>query len=336
MSLVSPVISGLINNCVSSVVGGASLNQLLSVSFLDTAAQDWPRQIQQTTDYYQFDDITTALDNYGNVFEAPKHYLAVNGAYTVRNLLDGEDWTDTGNWSEIGATIEYAGDGVMDVAGLSDASSDQVNIPVLSGVSVTDRVFGYVASVKGEGDDVGKDIRLGLTRQSGGSVATAAVTVTLTDEYQDIFVGPVTGLASNTGMVISVVGAPSNRADACKIKNPTPFEWRTGQDTTAPPLPEWLAVDTPMGAELSDDDPDDASTWLKQSGGTGSDPVVTAEGDADKIVFDAGAGGTLSDRSIIYPRNTLVVGRTYATSFLIKAATPSDVGKTIVYRSAGG
>jgi hypothetical protein len=72
------------------------------------------------------------------------------------------------------------------------------------------------------------------------------------------------------------------------------------------------------------------SSWLKQSGGTGTDPVITSNNaispdgtqNADKVVFNKGTGTTTSDLSIL---STSFTSQSNTASFYIKADTPQRI-----------
>lgn len=84
----------------------------------------------------------------------------------------------------------------------------------------------------------------------------------------------------------------------------------------------------------------DNAAWTKGSGGAGSVAVVTANAGvapdgnstADRITFVAPASG---DRSFISQSATTTAAIDYAGGAYVKAWSPTDVGKIIVYRHAG-
>jgi hypothetical protein len=88
----------------------------------------------------------------------------------------------------------------------------------------------------------------------------------------------------------------------------------------------------------------DNAAWVKFGSGTGFAPVVTANAaispdgtlNADLIVFNRGAGNTLSDQSRISQGPTVVNATAYNHSVYIKAATAGDVGKQIGFRGVAG
>jgi len=91
--------------------------------------------------------------------------------------------------------------------------------------------------------------------------------------------------------------------------------------------------------EYSEDFSD--SSWDKQSGGTGVDPVVTPNSaispdgtqNASKVVFNTAGGTTTSDESFLTARLPTVIGGTYTQSVYLKG----DVGgEQILIRGAGG
>jgi hypothetical protein len=77
--------------------------------------------------------------------------------------------------------------------------------------------------------------------------------------------------------------------------------------------------------------------WTKSSAGVGVVPVVTAnnalapngEMTADRIDFDCGDASSNSNRSLLFRNITIASGVVHAQSIYIKAATPSDIGKTV-------
>jgi hypothetical protein len=86
----------------------------------------------------------------------------------------------------------------------------------------------------------------------------------------------------------------------------------------------------------------DNAAWTKTFGGTGSAPVVTANAalapdntmTADSVVFNRGAGNTLSDLSDLSQSASTSAGSHFGTVWL-KAATAGDVGKQIGVRHVG-
>lgn len=87
----------------------------------------------------------------------------------------------------------------------------------------------------------------------------------------------------------------------------------------------------------------DNPAWIKTAVGTGVAPVVTPNADvapdgtltADRIDFNRGAGTSGSDTSLI-TRPIVNAGLGLAGSIYVKAGTPADVGKTILFRHATG
>lgn len=87
------------------------------------------------------------------------------------------------------------------------------------------------------------------------------------------------------------------------------------------------------------------AAWTKGSGGTASVPVITPADaiapdgtlTAQKVVFDRGAGNTISDNSVI---TSSIIGfassTTYTGSVYVKAATAGDIGKQLGWRHVGG
>ena len=76
---------------------------------------------------------------------------------------------------------------------------------------------------------------------------------------------------------------------------------------------------------------EDFSQWTKQSGGTGTEPVVTSNNtispdgtqNADKVVFNKGTGVSVSDLSII--SSSVFTSQTNTSSFYIKADIPQKI-----------
>ena len=87
-----------------------------------------------------------------------------------------------------------------------------------------------------------------------------------------------------------------------------------------------------------------SGTWVPVSGGTGSNPAVTANAvispdgtqNAETVVFNRGAGNTSSDLSLLFQAITLAVSGTYTFSVYVKATTLGDVGKQIYLRAGTG
>ena len=85
---------------------------------------------------------------------------------------------------------------------------------------------------------------------------------------------------------------------------------------------------------------DNTTTWTNGIGGTGVNPIRTANTtispsgvqDADTIVFDRGAGNTLSDQSIIGQQITIATTGTYYFSVWLKATASGDIGKQVFIR----
>jgi hypothetical protein len=88
----------------------------------------------------------------------------------------------------------------------------------------------------------------------------------------------------------------------------------------------------------------DNANWGKASSGTGSIPTVVSNADiapdgtltADRVNFSKGAGTTLSDFSIIQQVGSNILGSAYTGSIWLKAATSSDVGKSVLFRHVAG
>ena len=86
-----------------------------------------------------------------------------------------------------------------------------------------------------------------------------------------------------------------------------------------------------------------SGTWTRNIGGTGVSPAVSANAvispdgtqNAETVVFDRGAGNTLSDRSFLEQTITLAASGTYTFSVYAKATTSGDVGKQIFLRAGG-
>lgn len=90
----------------------------------------------------------------------------------------------------------------------------------------------------------------------------------------------------------------------------------------------------------------DNAAWSKITSGTGSIPAVTPNAGtapdgtntADLVVFNRGAGNTISDYSWMYQATgaTLTAGVSYIGGIYAKAATSGDVGKTLILRHVAG
>ena len=86
-----------------------------------------------------------------------------------------------------------------------------------------------------------------------------------------------------------------------------------------------------------------SGTWTRNIGGTGVSPAVTANAvispdgtqNAETVVFNRGAGNTLSDSSFLEQSITLAASGTYTFSVYAKATTSGDVGKQIFLRAGG-
>jgi hypothetical protein len=85
---------------------------------------------------------------------------------------------------------------------------------------------------------------------------------------------------------------------------------------------------------------DNATIWTNTIGGTGANPIRTANAvtspsgiqNADTIVFDRGAGNTITDQSVISQQITIATTGTYYFSVWIKATASGDVGKQVFIR----
>lgn len=81
----------------------------------------------------------------------------------------------------------------------------------------------------------------------------------------------------------------------------------------------------------------DNAAWATTVGGVAIAPIVTANAatapdgtmTADLVQFNLNGGTTSTDRSRLQQNVTLVVGTNYVSGLYLKAATPSDVGKTV-------
>jgi hypothetical protein len=85
---------------------------------------------------------------------------------------------------------------------------------------------------------------------------------------------------------------------------------------------------------------ENATIWTNTIGGTGANPIRTANAvtspsgiqNADTIVFDRGAGNTITDQSVISQQITIATTGTYYFSVWIKATASGDVGKQVFIR----
>jgi hypothetical protein len=83
-----------------------------------------------------------------------------------------------------------------------------------------------------------------------------------------------------------------------------------------------------------------SGTWSRNLGGTGLLPVVTANSvispdggqTAETVVFDRGAGNTVSDRSFLEQSFTILTSGTYTFSVYAKASASGDIGKQVFIR----
>jgi hypothetical protein len=88
---------------------------------------------------------------------------------------------------------------------------------------------------------------------------------------------------------------------------------------------------------------DNLGVWPPSIGGTGVNPIRTANSTispigtltADTILFDRGAGNTSTDQSVINQLITITAAETYVFSCYLKATTISDVGKQVFIRCGG-
>jgi hypothetical protein len=88
---------------------------------------------------------------------------------------------------------------------------------------------------------------------------------------------------------------------------------------------------------------DNLGVWPPSIGGTGVNPIRTANSTispigtltADTILFDRGAGNTATDQSVINQLITITAAETYVFSCYLKATTISDVGKQVFIRCGG-
>jgi hypothetical protein len=86
------------------------------------------------------------------------------------------------------------------------------------------------------------------------------------------------------------------------------------------------------------------AAWILGAGGTASNPVVSANTiispsglqNAETIVFDRGAGNTLTDQSVITQSLTIATTNTHNFSIYLKATASGDVGKQIFIRCGSG
>jgi hypothetical protein len=136
----------------------------------------------------------------------------------LRNLLTAtEDFTNA-VWVESGtAAIDADGN----ITGLTTTFGDRVEQSILSGESVDGLTFSGRVDVRGSGDNVGKDVQVQLARVSGGSSVSATALVTLTADWQTVFVENVTGVTDNLGFRLFIRGPVAGNATGCQIRLPS-------------------------------------------------------------------------------------------------------------------
>lgn len=91
---------------------------------------------------------------------------------------------------------------------------------------------------------------------------------------------------------------------------------------------------------------DFSTTWAPVTGGTGVNPAITTNAvispdgtqNAERIVFNRGAGNASADQSTLQQNITIATSGSYILSVYAKASTAGDVGKQIFIRlgNAGG
>jgi hypothetical protein len=198
---------------------------------------------------------STSDGRYTHFETLPAHYIT-GKPRVIQNLfaVDGVDWTDVSNWAAGtggGAVDSYS---LADGLTISDLASNtltkSVTLDVNAGVDIEGRVFGVIGQVKGVGASVGKTVRLASSRISSGvSPILVGNDITLTEDWQDVYVGPMTGNASNVGTRFAVTSGSSNGATTCQINLPGIIEWPEGADTSKPPMPEDIKCFVPVGVE---------------------------------------------------------------------------------------
>jgi hypothetical protein len=205
------------------------------------------------TDTYLYNAQKTAFDYLGNIFLLPKHTLIPDGCSVFQNLfaVDGVDWTDVSNWTEgTGVTVSQENATTLRAVGVgSSVSGNALRLDIMSGVDVAGRVAGAVAYIwTDDPTEVGNTAVFRIKRSAGGTDTPTDVTATLSLTPQPIYTGEFTGLASNTGLTLAF--ANSGSADDFLIQYPGIIEWRTGQDTSKPPMPGDIKCFVPVGANI--------------------------------------------------------------------------------------
>jgi hypothetical protein len=84
---------------------------------------------------------------------------------------------------------------------------------LLLNLSLADRQFVVRCWVKGEGTNIGKDVRIRLTRVTGTAYQVAS-TVTLTGDWQQITLPTFTGLADTVGLYLAMSSLATNCANS--------------------------------------------------------------------------------------------------------------------------
>ena len=128
------------------------------------------------------------------------------------NLIFYSEEFDNSAWSKAGSTItpNYANSpyGNLNASKIVISSQDVERLKqvVLSGVSITGDTYTGSIWVKGEGVNVGKNVRFRIKRGSSGTLVDSIVNHTLTSSWVKLS-ATITGLTSNTGVAFTFDGA---------------------------------------------------------------------------------------------------------------------------------
>lgn len=156
--------------------------------------------------------------------------VPLGGSRVVTNLIPSSDISGVQWSSDNGATAISNGDGSYTI-GLPGSGANRRCTPIIGSVDGVNAIA--TLAVKGEGSNIGKEIRLQLSRQYGGSWAAAYKQVELTAEYQTITSGLFIGVTDNNNCRFSILYSSENPATEVICKEPQ-CEGVTGQTNQNP------------------------------------------------------------------------------------------------------
>lgn len=136
------------------------------------------------------------------------------------NLLKySEDFSNAVWVKATGVTVENVGNGVCRVNGLDGVKEDKIGQQVIQG-NISGKTYTGAILVKGEGENIGKEIGFWVKRNTG-TMGNAAIQVILTGEWQLISQAYV-GLADNVDVKIAITYslAATNQASSCLLWYP--------------------------------------------------------------------------------------------------------------------